>query len=101
MRCHCYVLQHCVIFLSFVEIDNENWGGLSMAEICPTSGVEKILLATDGSEYSKGAVREAIRLANKCSSKLIAPVGYGSQSRVRCDCASVPGKEGKGGEDRP
>jgi nucleotide-binding universal stress UspA family protein len=43
-----------------------------MAEICPREGVEKILLATDGSEYSEGAVREAIRLASKCSSKLTA-----------------------------
>ncbi len=43
-----------------------------MAEICPTTGVEKILLSTDGSEYSEGAVREAIKLAKKCSSKLTA-----------------------------
>lgn len=41
-----------------------------MAEICPTAGVEKILLSTDGSEYSEGAVREAIKLAKKCGSKL-------------------------------
>jgi uncharacterized protein len=41
-----------------------------MVEICPTTRVEKILLSTDGSEYSEGAIREAIRLAKKCSSKL-------------------------------
>lgn len=41
-----------------------------MAEICPTAGVERILLSTDGSEFSEGAVREAIRLAKKCSSSL-------------------------------
>ncbi len=41
-----------------------------MAEICPTVGIEKILLSTDGSEYSEGAVREAIKLAKKCGSKL-------------------------------
>ena len=41
-----------------------------MAEICPTTGIEKILLSTDGSEYSEGAVREAIKLAKKCGSKL-------------------------------
>jgi len=41
-----------------------------MAETCPTGRVEKILLSTDGSEYSEGAIREAIRLAGKCSSKL-------------------------------
>ncbi len=43
-----------------------------MAEICPTAQVEKILLSTDGSEYSEGAVREAIRLAKQCSSRLTA-----------------------------
>jgi hypothetical protein len=43
-----------------------------MAEICPTTGIEKILLSTDGSEHSEGAVREAIRLAKKCGSKLTA-----------------------------
>ncbi len=43
-----------------------------MAEICPTIRDEKILLATDGSEYSEGAIREAIRLAKKCSGRLSA-----------------------------
>lgn len=42
-----------------------------MVEICPTTRVEKILLSTDGSEYSEGAIREAVKLAKKCSSKLI------------------------------
>jgi nucleotide-binding universal stress UspA family protein len=41
-----------------------------MAEICPTTGTERVLLSTDGSEYSEGAVREAIRLAKNCSSRL-------------------------------
>lgn len=41
-----------------------------MTEFCSAAGAEKILLATDGSEYSEGAVREAIRLAKKCSSPL-------------------------------
>ncbi len=41
-----------------------------MAEICPTARVERLLLSTDGSEYSEGATREAIKLAKKCSSKL-------------------------------
>lgn len=41
-----------------------------MVEICPTAGVERILLSSDGSEFSEGAVREAIRLAKKCSSSL-------------------------------
>lgn len=41
-----------------------------MADICPITKVDKILLATDGSEFSEGAVREAIGLAKRCSSKL-------------------------------
>ncbi len=41
-----------------------------MTDICPTTRVEKILLSSDGSEFSEGAVREAIRLAKTCSSKL-------------------------------
>ncbi len=43
-----------------------------MAEICPVVNTEKLLLATDGSPFSEGAIREAIRLAKRCSSKLSA-----------------------------
>lgn len=43
-----------------------------MSEICPVVHTEKLLLATDGSLFSEGAIREAIRLAKKCSSKLSA-----------------------------
>ncbi len=43
-----------------------------MVEICPVNNTEKLLLATDGSPFSEGAIREAIRLAKKCSSKLSA-----------------------------
>jgi nucleotide-binding universal stress UspA family protein len=39
---------------------------------CPTSKLEKLLLSTDGSEFSEGAVREAIGLAKTCKSKLFA-----------------------------
>src|SRR5574341_57999 len=39
------------------------------AKMCPVVS-ERILLATDGSEYSKGAIREAIAFAKKCSSRL-------------------------------
>jgi nucleotide-binding universal stress UspA family protein len=41
-----------------------------MAEVCPTTGADRILLTTDGSEFSEGAVREGIRLAKNCSSQL-------------------------------
>lgn len=40
--------------------------------ICPVARIEKLLLATDGSEFSKSAIREAINLAKICSSKVIA-----------------------------
>lgn len=39
---------------------------------CPTKKFEKLLLSTDGSEFSKGAVSEAINFARACSSKLYA-----------------------------
>jgi hypothetical protein len=38
--------------------------------VCPTTGFEKLLVATDGSEYSKAAVQEAISLAAVCSGTL-------------------------------
>lgn len=43
-----------------------------MSEICPVVNTEKLLLATDGSAFSEGAIREAIRLAKRCSSTLSA-----------------------------
>ena len=43
-----------------------------MAEICPVVNTERLLLATDGSEFSEGAIREAIQLARRCNSKLVA-----------------------------
>ncbi|HXY53222.1 MAG TPA: universal stress protein [Nitrospirota bacterium] len=39
---------------------------------CPIGGLEKILLATDQSEFSEGAIREAIKFASKCSSRIYA-----------------------------
>lgn len=43
-----------------------------MAEICPIVNTERLLLATESSEFSEGAIREAIRLAKRCGSKLTA-----------------------------
>lgn len=40
-------------------------------QACPIPKLEKLLLSTDGSEFSGGAVREAISIAKKCSSRLI------------------------------
>ncbi|MEW6109276.1 MAG: universal stress protein [Nitrospirota bacterium] len=41
-----------------------------MTQTCPTARLDKLLLSTDGSEFSEGAIREAINIARKCSSKL-------------------------------
>lgn len=41
-------------------------------QMCPIPRLEKLLLSTDGSEFSEGAIREAISMAKKCSSKLFA-----------------------------
>jgi nucleotide-binding universal stress UspA family protein len=43
-----------------------------MADICPIANTERLLLATDSSEFSEGAIREAIRMAKRCGSKLTA-----------------------------
>ena len=38
--------------------------------VCPTARMEKLMVATDGSDYSESAIREAINLARICSSRL-------------------------------
>ncbi|HET6513745.1 MAG TPA: universal stress protein [Thermodesulfovibrionales bacterium] len=45
---------------------------MGSAQFCPIGKLEKVLLATDGSAFSEGAIREAISFAKKCSSKLYA-----------------------------
>lgn len=39
-------------------------------KVCPTTGFERLLVATDGSEFSKAAVQEAITIASACASTL-------------------------------
>ena len=39
-------------------------------KVCATPGFEKVLVATDGSRFSRAAVEEAIALARTCSSVL-------------------------------
>lgn len=43
-----------------------------MTSTCPATGSDRILLSTDCSEFSEGAVREAIEIAQRCSGHLIA-----------------------------
>lgn len=44
----------------------------SCTEFCPLSGLRKVLLATDRSQFSEGAIKEAITFSKNCSSKLYA-----------------------------
>ena len=39
-------------------------------QLSPVGRFERFMLATDGSEYSAGAVREALRLAGKCGARV-------------------------------
>ena len=43
---------------------------MSPSQSCPLSKLDELLLATDRSAFSDGAVREAINFAVKCSSRL-------------------------------
>jgi nucleotide-binding universal stress UspA family protein len=43
-----------------------------MTESCSSGWVDNILLSTDGSKHSEGAVREAVVLAKKCGGRLTA-----------------------------
>ena len=43
---------------------------MKTAQICPISKLDRILLATDRSDFSEGAVREAIHLSTTCTSRL-------------------------------
>jgi nucleotide-binding universal stress UspA family protein len=43
---------------------------MTQKQYCPVSKLETLLVATDRSPFSEGAIREASRLAKKCSSKL-------------------------------
>ena len=45
---------------------------MDCAQFCPVGKLEKLLVATDGSQFSEGAIREAISFAKKCSSKIYA-----------------------------
>jgi nucleotide-binding universal stress UspA family protein len=40
------------------------------AQLSPLGRFERFLVASDGSEYSAGAVREAVRMAQKCGARL-------------------------------
>ncbi len=43
---------------------------MDCSQFCPVGKLEKVLLATDRSQFSEGAIREAISFAKVCSSRL-------------------------------
>jgi len=43
---------------------------MAETQLCPISRLERVLLVTDGSEFSEEAIKEALHLAKICSSKL-------------------------------
>jgi nucleotide-binding universal stress UspA family protein len=43
---------------------------MDCAQFCPVGKLEKLLVATDRSQFSDGAIQEGITFAKKCSSKL-------------------------------
>jgi len=45
---------------------------MDCGQFCPVGKLEKLLVSTDGSVHSEGAIREAISFASKCSSKIYA-----------------------------
>jgi nucleotide-binding universal stress UspA family protein len=45
---------------------------MSACKVCPTARLEKLLVPTDGSEFSEDAIKEAFNLAKTCSSKVYA-----------------------------
>ena len=51
---------------------------MTTGPLCPITKLEKILLSTDNTDNSEGAIREAIKFASKCSSKIYACMTIGS-----------------------
>ncbi len=43
---------------------------MNVDPVCPISKIDKILLTTDRSSFSEGAVREALNFSNKCNCRL-------------------------------
>jgi len=51
---------------------------MTTGPVCPITKLEKILLSTDGTEHSEGAIREVIKFSSKCSSKIYAAMTLGT-----------------------
>jgi nucleotide-binding universal stress UspA family protein len=66
---------------------------MSNAQACPIEKLETILLATDGTEHSAGAIREAIGFAAACSSKLRAVLAEESNAEYEATSPLVFDRE--------
>jgi len=66
---------------------------MNNAQFCPVGKLEKVLLATDGSAHSEGAIREAITFAAKCSSKLYACMALETNPEYETTTINVLEKE--------
>jgi nucleotide-binding universal stress UspA family protein len=66
---------------------------MNNAQFCPVGKLEKVLLATDGSQHSEGAIREAIIFAAKCSSKLYACMALETNPEYETTTINVLEKE--------
>lgn len=62
---------------------------MSADQVCPIARMEKLLLASDHSEFSEGAIREAINLAKTCGSKLYI-VSVAEEPDIRGFAANYP-----------
>jgi nucleotide-binding universal stress UspA family protein len=51
-------------------INNSGGADMNAETVCPISKLDKILLTTDRSSFSEGAVREALAFSNTCKSRL-------------------------------
>ena len=71
-----------------------------MTEIHPMAKLENVLLSTDGSEFSEGAVREAIKLSKICSSKLFAMSVIETNPEFEVLAPQIIEKEERGTRDR-
>jgi uncharacterized protein len=60
----------------------EGGKAIDCKQTCPISRTETVVLATDGTLYSEGAIREAIKFAGPCSSKIVAVMGSATEKVI-------------------
>jgi hypothetical protein len=68
---------------------------MDCGQFCPVGKLEKLLVSTDGSVHSEGAIREAISFASKCSSKIYACMVLETNPEYETIGSDVFEKEGK------